>query len=121
MTPWHQRAVKQAKKGNGTHAIRFAEAGKYRFELRRWPREDGGAITEKSKSGEGKIIPATKARLVVQGEGEPLIKNIEPGSASIEFEMNISSEKPTTLRTMLIDENGIEMTGAYYVYIRKVN
>ena len=119
-SPWHQRHVLNAGAGSRTHSIRFEKPGRYRFELRRWPREDGGSITGKSSSGEGTMIPAKKARVTVTGVGE-VTKPVKQGHASVVMDMDVSASQPTTLVTALLDDRDKILAGAYYVYIRRVD
>lgn len=118
-TPWHQQDVQRAAEGNGTHPVRFDLAGRYRFELRRWPREDGGAISGGSSSGQGKTIPVKKARITVTGVGN-MTKPVDPGSSSVIFEMDVPRGEPTTIVTALLDDKDEVIAGAYYVYIRRI-
>ena len=59
-SPWHQDHIRSASKGTGKHAVRFDRSGRYRFELRRWPREDGGAIDGHSYWGNEKQCRSSK-------------------------------------------------------------
>lgn len=120
MTPWNQSHVKSGEKGTGMHSVRFDRTGRYQIELRRWPREDGGPIDGKSSDGDGKVIAATKARLKLAGIGEAT-KEIEPGHSSVVFDLDVTAGKATTLSTMFMDEQGKDLVGAYYVYIRNTN
>ena len=43
--PWNQGMVAAALPENGFSAVEFSQAGKWRFELRRWPEEIGGETT----------------------------------------------------------------------------
>lgn len=118
-SPWHQNHVRNATPGSRLHAIRFDRAGRYLFELRRWPREDGGAIDGPSSSGGGKVIPAKKARINIAGIGKQTAA-VKSGSPSVVIEMDVPAGKQTTLATAFLDEEGKVITGAYCVYIRRV-
>ncbi len=119
-SPWHQRHILNAAKGTRTHSIRFDRGGRYRFELRRWPREDAGPIAGTSSTGDGKVIPATKARMTITGVGE-VTKQIESGSSSVIIEMEVTAGQPTTLVTAFLDEENNVLAGAYYVYIKSAD
>ena len=62
-TPWHQNHILKGIKGSRTSSIRFAKTGTYEFELRRWPREDGGAIDQADSKGRGTALPITQFNL----------------------------------------------------------
>lgn len=119
LSPWNQGHVQGAAAGTRTHSVRFDCGGRYRFELRRWPREDGGAIDGTNAAGGGKVVPAMKARLAVGGVGD-LTNTINPGDAMSAFEMDVPAGPPTRLETTFLDADGKVLTGAYYVYIRRV-
>ncbi|MCX6996714.1 MAG: sulfatase-like hydrolase/transferase, partial [Kiritimatiellaeota bacterium] len=118
LSPWSQHLVSNAAEGTRTHAVRFDRAGRYRFELRRWPREDGGAITGPNSAGGGKVVPATKARLAVLGVGA-MTNTLHAGDAMAVFEMDVPAGPPTRLETALLDADDQVLAGAYYVYIRR--
>ncbi|MEM9656888.1 MAG: sulfatase-like hydrolase/transferase [Planctomycetota bacterium] len=119
-SPWHQGHVVRGSKGTRTHSIRFDKAGRYRFELRRWPREDGGPLAGKSSTGEGEAIPATKVGMRLASVGE-LVKDIPSGDSAIVFEVDVPAGEPTTLTTALLDEDANVLSGAYYVYVRRTD
>lgn len=116
-SPWSQGRIRKGAEGTRTHSIRFDKTARYRFELRRWPREDSGAIDGDCNKGHGKILPVKKARLILEGTGE-MTQDITPGDAMAVFEMDITAGKATTLETAFMDENDNILSGAYYVYIR---
>ncbi|QDV69253.1 Arylsulfatase [Rosistilla carotiformis] len=118
MTPWNQSHIVQGAAGTGTHSIRFDSSGRYQIELRRWPREDGGAIAGKSSTGAGKVIPATKARVALGKVGEAT-KAINPQDDAVVFEMEVPAGEATTLTTALLDDDDKVLNGAFYVYIKK--
>lgn len=118
-TPWHQKHVRNGNAGTGTHAIRFAEKGDYRIELRRWPREDGGTIVGTCNNGKGEAIAAVEARLTIENVGK-VSKVIPDGAASVVFEMKVDNLETTTINTAFIDQAGKRISGAYYVYLKKL-
>ena len=118
-TPWHQNHVKKGTKGSGIHSVRFDKPGTYQFELRRWPREDGGSITGPSKTGGGQKIAAKTARISVDGAGKA-IADIPPEASFVTLELEISNGQATTLETEFLDENDKRIVGAYYVYIKRI-
>jgi hypothetical protein len=119
-SPWHQNHVKSAEPGTRTLPVRFDRPGRYRFELRRWPREDGGAIDGPSKSGGGKVLPVKKASLDLAGVGA-MARSVHAGDAMAVFEMDVPAGPATQLKTAFLGADGEVLAGAYYVYIRPVN
>ncbi len=118
-SPWHQGLVSRAAAGTGTHAIRFDQSGRYQFELRRWPREDGGLIAGTNSTGGGTALPVVKAKITLAGVGE-IDKSVAKEDAAVTFEWNVQAGEATTLTTAFLGENGSVLSGAYYVYIRKL-
>jgi hypothetical protein len=116
--PWTQGSVKNAAGGTRTHAVRFDKTGRYRFQLRRWPREDGGAIDGQSGSGEGKAVSVKRARVSIAGVGA-MTKTITPGDAAAVIEMDVPAVE-TTLETAFLGDGDEILIGAYYVYISRV-
>jgi len=115
--PWNQPSVKKAAKGSRTSAVRFDRAGTYSIELRRWPREDGGLITGKDASGQGKALSsATQARLSIKGVGV-WTQPITPNAATVVFKVKVPAGEQTTLCSAFLDENSKVLSGAYYVYV----
>ena len=47
---WNQGEVRQGKRCKSYWEVELARAGRYRFELRRWPREDGGGLRSGKES-----------------------------------------------------------------------
>ena len=117
LSPWSQGLVANAAAGTRTHAIRFERGGRYRIELRRWAREDGGAIDGPAGSGGGKVVPAKKARVSLTGVGS-MTQPIQPGEAMAVFDMDIPAGPATRLETAFLDADDKVLAGAYYVYIR---
>jgi arylsulfatase A-like enzyme len=118
LSPWNQQMIAAAANGTRTHAVRFDRAGRYRFELRRWPREDGGAIAGPSSSGSGKVLPATKASLNLIGVGA-MTNTLHAGDAMSVFEMDVPAGPATRLETAFLDADDKVLAGAYYVHIRR--
>jgi len=119
LSPWNQGHVNGAAAGTRTHVVRFDVGGRYRFELRRWPREDGGAIDGPNSAGGGKLVPAAKARLIIEGVATET-KSISAGDAMVVFERDVPAGPATRLVTAFLDTDDNVLTGAYYVYIRPV-
>jgi hypothetical protein len=120
MTPWNQGQIKSAAKGSRVSSVRFEKSGRYRFELRRWPREEGSAITASDKSGKGKALKSiTKAQLDIEGAGS-WSKEVKSGDSCTLFEADIKAGPQTTLTSAFMDADGKIICGAYYIYIRRL-
>ena len=119
MTPWNQPHIVNASQGTRVHPVRFDEGGRYQIELRRWPREDGGAIAGPNKEGDGKVLNITQARLEVAGT-ETMSKPVKGDATSVAFELELPAETTTTVTTAFLDDNDKILSGAYYVYIKKL-
>ena len=118
---WSQQQVKSGRQGSSVHSVRFDESGRYRFELRRWPREDGGSIDGPSaQGGDNKIFPITRARLSIEGIGQAEA-DVSPGSAQVAVEMEINAGAPTELKAEFLGADGTALVGAYFIYITKVS
>lgn len=118
-SPWHQNGILNGAPGSRVLPIQFDMAGRYQFELRRWPREDGGLIAGKTSSGRGKEFPVVSARLEIEGVGE-VTAEVGSDSPAVLLEMDVPAGEATRLTTSFLDENNKILLGAYYVYIRKV-
>ena len=119
-TPWHQQHVRKAQKGSRICSVRFDEKGRYRFELRRWPREDGGLIAGPSKTWEGKRLPVKSATISIHGIGSGT-KPVSTDDVAVTFELDVQSTDATTLQTAFLDSDNKVLSGAYYVYIKKID
>ena len=121
--PWNQAAVAGGAAAFGRWTVRVAEAGTYRIEVRRWPREldaPMAGIPSVKKTllygGAPKALPVAKTRLKVGNSvqeadvvAEDTVKcftvKVEAGAADIE--------------TTLLDKAGKPLCSAYYVCIRR--
>jgi arylsulfatase A-like enzyme len=121
---WNQNAVRLAPPVNGFWAVQIERPGRYRFELRRWPKEldlpvnapynDAGLNREPAP---GKAIAAVKARLKIGDVDE----TVDIGSAekAAVFEPLLQAG-PAKLETWFYDKDGSER-GAYFVYIERLS
>jgi len=126
---WNQCDVRAGLECNGYWEISVASAGSYRFELRRWPREEDRALRQgipgalidyydlRSEYGGGRAIPLVSATIRV-GEHEQT-KPITDSDKAIVFIMDLD-EGETQVQTFLSDAGG-HTIGAYYVYIERVS
>jgi hypothetical protein len=129
---WHQGLVREGHECNGHFAVEVAEAGRYEFELRRWPREQDTAIGD-GIPGEitwytgGRAIEAGTARLRIGTQMKEIAIapsdrcavlrfDLPSGCASIQswFDpMPHRADIPETPRESPSD------LGAYYIYVRR--
>ncbi|MFS0726678.1 arylsulfatase [Paenibacillus sp. 1P07SE] len=134
---WNQGLIRQGVEANGHWEIRVERSGEYAFELRRWPREAGHAMSagiegddiywDKTGVAEqwrhyytgGKALPLARARLQIGSDKPVAEQRIESGADAVYFRIQLQ-EGETTLQTWLTDEEGELAIGAYYVYVRKL-
>jgi arylsulfatase A-like enzyme len=121
-----QKQVRLGDERNGVFHLDVARAGTYTFELRRWPREANtplnASVTEivmpdGSIMKEGKKIPIANAALVINNitDNNPIENNKE----YILFKKELPAGN-ITLQATFLDNNGKELLGAYYVYVKKI-
>ena len=126
---WNQRQIRTAPVANGFWTVDISRPGKYRFELRRWPKEldipinasypggqplkDGKPNREKTP---GVAISAVKARIMIGGIDEA--KVIPAGAHFVEFTLSLS-KGPAELRTTFYDADE-QARGAYYVSVERL-
>ena len=122
---WNQSLIREGLECNGYWEIEVATPGRYRFEQRRWPREEDRPIVEgipgewvsyrdiKEGYGGGRAIPLIAARIEV---GDSAVASpITPDDKSIVFTVTLNAGE-TRLHTYLSDTHG-NTIGAYYVYV----
>ena len=120
---WNQTQLRTGPVANGFWTVDISQAGRYRFELRRWPRELDIAIDAPYKDPLpnmektlGVAISANKAQLTIGSVNET--KPIKPGDKYAEFVVTLPAG-PAELRTALHGQDGTER-GAYYVYVERM-
>jgi hypothetical protein len=125
---WNQSQVRAGLACNGYWEIDVVTAGRYRFELRRWPVEEDRAMVEgipgevvryhdlRDSYGGGRALPLVMARIEVAGREEA--RPIAPEDKGIAFEMDLPAGE-ARLQTWLSDAAG-QSIGAYYVYVTRV-
>jgi len=112
--PWSQGAVRNGMQASGFWAIDVERDGRYRFELRRWPKELDAGINEAVE--EGKAITATKARLTIADED--ITVPVSRNARAVTFDLHLKAGK-TRLQTWFTDERD-NSRGAYYVYVKRL-
>jgi arylsulfatase len=109
---------------NGPWHVEVAKAGEYEISLRRWPVEADlslRAAVPSWKGGDGVFtpgiaLPIAKAKLKV-GVQEQSLDTKEPDKAAT-FTLKLPAGG-TQIQTWFYDEQGKELCGAYYVYVRR--
>lgn len=120
-----QIQIRRGVEKNGVWHLQVAEPGTYTFELRRWPRESGKRLDDGARAlqvtdGEfvpGKVFPIAKGRLRIEGQFDEQATPTADGQA-IRFETQLNPG-PIRLQTWMLDENGDELCGAYYLYVER--
>ncbi len=123
---WNQAQVRAGMTCNGYWEIDVAQPGCYRFELRRWPRQENRGLGEGIPGplkpftavisegwGGGRALPLVRAGIRAGDfEAEKPVRAHEPYA---EFFATLNAGE-TRLQTFLYDEAGGEI-GAYFVYV----
>ena len=133
--PFSQGSVAAGMASFGHWPVRVAEAGSYRIEVRRWPREVDAPISGvpsgnktvdaylNDKPVEGTLyaatpraLPVNKVRLKI-GDlvNEVDVAAEETGKV---FAVELSAG-PKEIETWLLDKGGKPLCGAYFVYVRR--
>ena len=120
-----QYQVRTAPVKNGVWTIEVERAANYQVSLRRWPVKANTAITAglppySAVDGTyvaGKALPITQARLKVANFDQTV--PVTATDKLISFTVNLPAG-PTDLQTWFLDANGELLTGAYYVYVRRL-
>ncbi|MGC9520320.1 MAG: arylsulfatase [Anaerolineae bacterium] len=126
---WNQAMIRAGHLCNGSWEIEVAEAGRYRFELRRWPCEEARALVEgipgplkpfrteiKEGWGGGRALALQSASLRI-GAYEAR-KPIGRDDQAVTFVVDLNAGE-VQLATTLALEDGTEV-GAYYVYVERL-
>ncbi len=110
---------------SGPWSIRVERPGRYRFSLRRWPKESGLAMRApapplKGEYGDlmaGKALPITQARLRI-GEVE-LRQRVSGDDQEVVFETELEPGV-RQLQSWLLDRGGDLLAGAYYLEVERL-
>ncbi|MDF9798743.1 arylsulfatase A-like enzyme [Catalinimonas alkaloidigena] len=123
---WNQELIRNAQNNQGYWTLEVAEAGDYRIELSRWPKEADALISGTVARGDqipggeaysvGKALPLTEAGIQI-GEHKAS-SSIEDDQKLVGFEINLPAGK-TELLSWYKDQQG-NTYGGYYVYITKL-
>lgn len=120
-----QVQIRAGVRKNGIWHLEVSEPGLYRFELRRWPRESELPLVAslpptKVTDGQyrrGVSLPIASARIEIGGI--ELQKQIEAEQQEVSFDMELKQGN-STLQTWFIDEDQQPISGAYYVYVARI-
>lgn len=118
--------VRRGERKNGTWFLEVARSGEYEFELRRWPRERdlalrAGLPAQPNTDGEfpaGVSLPIAGAGLKIAGIDHTV--NVAGDAAAATFRVPLRAG-PAELHTSFVDDTGREISGAYYVYARRLH
>ena len=120
---WNQTQIRTGPVANGFWAVEISKAGRYRFELRRWPVEVDLAIdapftdtVPNMEKTPGTAISANRAQLTIGAINET--KPVQPGDKYAEFVVSLP-QGPAQLQTAFHGADGTER-GAYYVYVERL-
>lgn len=124
---WNQNLIREGMRCNGYWEIDVRRAGRYQFELRRWPREEIRPLTAgipgepvsfqqmtiESGYGGGHAIPVQTAAMEIGGQQarQPISETDEAAVFTLEL-----AAGATHLQTWFECADG-EALGAYYVYV----
>ena len=129
--PWNQQAVRAAKtsaEGTGFWNIEISQAGKYRIELYRWPKEANAGLNDPLPPG--KPVPGLPAYRMMPGRGFQfstaslsvadleLTTKFESDAKAAVFETELPAGR-TQLKALLHGSND-EKVGAFYVYVQRL-
>lgn len=124
---WQQAHIIAAQKSTGTWKVDVEEAGRYRFSVRRWPKELPIPIQENVSvecaativyPGATRVnIDPREARLSIFDQ--EVRAPVAQGSEAVVIELDIAQTGKTTLDAWFIDADGDER-GAYYVYVERL-
>jgi arylsulfatase len=121
-----QKQVRIGERKNSYWHVQVDQAGTYRFELRRWPRESQLHLTEACPATQvtdgyleaGFALPIARARLLI--ERQQHTQPIEPGDEAAVFTVPLKAG-PTLMHTWFDDERKQPICGAYYVYVSRLD
>lgn len=133
--PWNQAAVANGAAAFGRWPVRFAEAGNYRIEVRRWPREleapiagvptftketdarlEGRPVGGTLYGGKPRALPVSRVELKIADQ----LKTADVSDAeTVKVFTIVVNAGPADIETTLLDKSGKALCSAYYVTVRK--
>jgi len=119
----NQSQIRSGPIANGFWALDIERAGRYRFELRRWPRELDLPINAEyhdqkpnRETTPGVSIGAKQAGILIGAFSQ--MKPVAADAKFVEFEVDLENG-PTSLRSAFYDDV-LNERGAYYVYAERL-
>ncbi|MBL8241544.1 MAG: arylsulfatase [Bryobacterales bacterium] len=120
---WNQRSILQGPDANGFWAV-LVRAGRYRMELRRWPKEVGLALGAaytpppgNRETAPGRAIAGIERARIRIGAVDRTI-DVDPAAPAAVFELELAAG-PAELQTWLLSKDGSER-GAYFLYAERL-
>ena len=110
-----QGQIRRGALKNGYWELDVAEAGKYEFELRRWPSEANLALGA-AYNGQG-ALPIGQARLFINHK--ITTKPVKPTDKAATFAVTLP-KGPARLHTWFTEQSNRPICGAYYVYVKRL-
>lgn len=124
---WNQGHIRAGRGTQGYWPIQIEAAGKYRFDLRRWPEESGLKILDPAP--EGDAIPQGKAYKAgtalsfkaanISIGGQQAEAKVHPDSAAVQFTLELSPGQ-YQLSANFIDEAD-QASSCYYIYAERLD
>lgn len=117
-----QQAQVRRQKRNGIWTLFVERDGDYEFVLRRWPVEADAAITAAMPAykgvdgtfGPGLAFPVARADFKIAGHSQT--RKVGASDKAVTFTARLKRGR-TEMQTWFRDENGVEIAGAYFVYV----
>jgi len=109
MKSWNQKQIRSGPIVTGFWAVDVAKKGTYEFELRRWPREEDGAITKDYK------LKVVKAKIKI-GDIEKTV-DVAEGAKKAVITVDLKAGE-TKLEATWLDAAG-KTGGPYFVYAER--
>lgn len=135
--PWNHAQVAQGPLFSGSWEVTIAEAGTYRIEARRWPREARAPITGVPKfhkkidawkedgeidrllyGHEMKMLPVKSITLEIGEHKKTALVNTKDTYVAFDIEL---PKGDTRIKSDMLDKLGNVIAGTYYVYLTKLN
>ena len=135
--PWNHGSIAQGKEGNGLWWIHVNTPGTYQIEARRWPREahtpitqtpkftkkvdawtEAGPIQELLYQRKATALPVAAVQLLLDGKVVET-QAVTAEAEQVRFKLPLKAGD-ASLQVLLLDANKQIITGAYYVYVNKM-
>lgn len=120
-----QVQIRAGVKKSGAWHLQVDQSGRYRIELRRWPRESGLLLQEgleptpvtDGQYRSGKALPIAAANLAI-GQNK-VASQPSQDQQSIVFQVELEAG-PTRMQADFVDSQGQLVCGAYYAYVERL-